>query len=1308
MVLFIGLNVIPSIALASDMKEPVIMTGFFPESTKEISNSIADPTSSIPAPISRNYQKPTIFYEDAEGIFPGLKWNVKDMNLDNGTDYWGNCSNRTGAGNLSIYCAGIGDTGVGGQYENNMSSWMYIDVFDASKFISMSLSFDLWFETEPGVDFVSVVISNNNGKSWTNISEFYNGSSNGWVNKIVPISSNYFTSGFSVGFHFYSDDANSSFEGVYLDEVRLTAIQYTIWTVIVYLAADHNLAPWMLKDYYNMLFADAITNFQVVVLYDGDEYGDSWIRHFVADFVIEIPLTDINPTWGSELDTGDHKTLTDFVKYSISTHPSDRIYLSIDDHGSSFHGCCWDLTDHSWLTMDALNNSLTEIMAYNGDSKVEILQYYACEMASMEVLYLSYPYAEYTIASEITVYALLWNYSRIFNHIEANPSIIGSSLSSFVVNDSIQYYPKGYSSAMSAIDNSNMPPLISALNNFSSKLIDRLLRYYPYLWMDRNMTEWYEAPRHPDIDQKIDLYHFVENINDDINLPFDLRFSANKLMSIIDDTVIAESHNSGHFGDQRPADNAHGISIYLPGHHNFANYIYYNEYDNAFSRNTKWLKFIKRFVYLSMWDDFESDDTYQSCTEIPTNNTPQWHSLVSMYDVDWIQFFAKKGFIYSIETLNLTFHTNTKISLYDKTGENLLEYNDDTPKSLSSKIVWECPEDGNYYIKVESSGIGFGSQCWYDIQVGKTSPKLSVSITELNFSYLGESGNNSKYFNIRNTGLGSLYWTITTKSSWLQVNKASGCISNSEDIKGNDDTIEVKILLNSLEDKFHSGILEVYSNVGRANIFVNTTIDTTLPTLSFLGLVDGIWLNETSIQVQWSAIDTGSGIKHYEIQLDNRSWVDTGLATMHFFKNLDEGFHSINLTAIDNVSNLQYVSTNFNIDITPPKLEINHPLPDSVFSSDIVEAEWTGSDLGSGIDHYEIKLDDKEVMDVSDETSYTFNGLGTGTHTITIFLIDNVGFTTGGNVTFFVDSMPPELTIVTPQAEDWINTAEVQVEWNASDIGTGVEYIKIILDNAQEFIIPGENTSCNLVGLCEGKHKLGITAFDKVNNSVAEKVVFYFDCTNPTLTVSKPEEKSVLETSNVICSWAGIDDGSGVDYYMVSLDRGGYINTGKDTRYTFHDVGAGEHVLRVVAVDHANNSKKIMVEFSVKMVDDGSSGDRSGNLMVLITVILVIVIILVIGLLFFLKSRNASEETLEPEKILDVDVPIPESIDQRPGALDDQPEYVSTLYFESPVPIVPAELEPIEQSQPEPQLPDGQLTMEGTDGILYNEDSEQL
>ncbi len=125
------------------------------------------------------------------------------------------------------------------------------------------------------------------------------------------------------------------------------------------------------------------------------------------------------------------------------------------------------------------------------------------------------------------------------------------------------------------------------------------------------------------------------------------------------------------------------------------------------------------------------------------------------------------------------------------------------------------------------------------------------------------------------------------------------------------------------------------------------------------------------------------------------------------------------------------------------------------------------------------------------------------------------------------------------------------------------------------------------------------------------------DINPPTIFGISPGDGREIKSSTLTASWSGEDETSGIDHYEIKLNDGSWIDTGKNTAYTFTGVSDGNHVLNVKATDGANNSRQIQIRFSVDTSLIGGPG-WTDDIIIFSTVSIVVAIILVS---FFLVER---------------------------------------------------------------------------------------
>jgi hypothetical protein len=117
-------------------------------------------------------------------------------------------------------------------------------------------------------------------------------------------------------------------------------------------------------------------------------------------------------------------------------------------------------------------------------------------------------------------------------------------------------------------------------------------------------------------------------------------------------------------------------------------------------------------------DIYEPDDTCGAARWITnTVGIPQHHTLWPVGDADWVKFSAVAGVTYTIEAKNLGIHANPVLYLYTSCG-SLWQF------GTGSKIVWQAPASGVYYVEVADGSPTHGPMTGYDLSVSADSTGL--------------------------------------------------------------------------------------------------------------------------------------------------------------------------------------------------------------------------------------------------------------------------------------------------------------------------------------------------------------------------------------------------------------------------------------------------------------------------------------------------------------------------------------------------------------------------------------------------------
>ncbi len=282
-------------------------------------------------------------------------------------------------------------------------------------------------------------------------------------------------------------------------------------------------------------------------------------------------------------------------------------------------------------------------------------------------------------------------------------------------------------------------------------------------------------------------------------------------------------------------------------------------------------------------------------------------------------------------------------------------------------------------------------------------------------------------------------------------------------------------------------------------------------------------------------------------------------------------------------------------DTTPPTIAINSPASGAIIPVNSITLNWSASDAGTGLDHFELSLDGGAPIRLDANVSgYTVSLPSDGNHTVqvtafdgannsaaasvtvtvdtaTLVAFDLAGHTTAVARSFTVDTTAPSITLSAPAA-GYLSTGNVVVTWVASD-NNGLARIEISLDGGAPITLGANATSTTLTGVSDGPHTIRVQAFDLAGSSASDSVVVTVDTAAPTVSLTAPISGHVSATDSVQLTWTASDATSGIDHFEVRLDGGTPITVPAGTAtYTFTGVSDGSHTLALRAFDRAGNT----------------------------------------------------------------------------------------------------------------------------------------
>ncbi|MDY7076443.1 MAG: SdrD B-like domain-containing protein, partial [Chloroflexota bacterium] len=121
-------------------------------------------------------------------------------------------------------------------------------------------------------------------------------------------------------------------------------------------------------------------------------------------------------------------------------------------------------------------------------------------------------------------------------------------------------------------------------------------------------------------------------------------------------------------------------------------------------------------------DTYEEDDTVAYARRFIVG-TIQAHQFCDDA-TDWVEFTAQASTVYTIATSSWGQRADTFLTLFDTDGHTPLGSNDDYSGTTdhSSRIVWQAPTDGDYYVLVTNQGEVIGHGTEYNLLIAGQDP----------------------------------------------------------------------------------------------------------------------------------------------------------------------------------------------------------------------------------------------------------------------------------------------------------------------------------------------------------------------------------------------------------------------------------------------------------------------------------------------------------------------------------------------------------------------------------------------------------
>jgi len=353
--------------------------------------------------------------------------------------------------------------------------------------------------------------------------------------------------------------------------VRFTATaRLPYWTVMVFMAADNNLATSGIDDIDEMEAAGFDPEVQVVVQ---AEFSPTYLslegcnaacfnrpnfntfRYFFNGQGASVPGPN-----GTTIDIGnrnmiDHAQIHEFITWTKQNYPAQRYGLVLWNHGGGYIGLLQDLTSagEGLMSIGDLPSALS------GVGPIDVIDFDMCLMGGYETLAKLTGLTSFAVFSEEVEPGAGNPYRQILDGIQVNPNVDGRTVAGIVVDQfDASYQGSRASTTKSAYDLAQFAAFESALNTLAGTLRTNLATLATAIAQAAASGQAYEYPFLKD------LVNLLDSLR--------VRTSDPTLLSQIDAVraqttssfrVRSRFHNAAAFG-ANDVSRSNGLSVLMP------------------------------------------------------------------------------------------------------------------------------------------------------------------------------------------------------------------------------------------------------------------------------------------------------------------------------------------------------------------------------------------------------------------------------------------------------------------------------------------------------------------------------------------------------------------------------------------------------------------------------------------------------------------------------------------------------------------------------------------------------------------------
>ncbi len=247
------------------------------------------------------------------------------------------------------------------------------------------------------------------------------------------------------------------------------------WTYLVYMNSDNNLYDFAFLNMMQMEKVGSSDQVNIVVQMDPEPRNMPTTRYFVKrnPNAQQGKITSQVVDQIGETNMGDPKTLTDFLKWGAQNYPAKHYAVGIWNHGGGWVGVSYDDNPNAHLTTPQVRQALEGFTAYlnqtqrgfRSSRKVDLVNFDACLMSTLEVAYELKDVADYLVASQYNEPGEGENYTTYLGPLVQKPTMTPRELAEIMVYQYVKVYNNEQDINYAAVDLNRLNAFTQAFNS---------------------------------------------------------------------------------------------------------------------------------------------------------------------------------------------------------------------------------------------------------------------------------------------------------------------------------------------------------------------------------------------------------------------------------------------------------------------------------------------------------------------------------------------------------------------------------------------------------------------------------------------------------------------------------------------------------------------------------------------------------------------------------------------------------------------------------------------------------------------------